>query len=174
MERKWGVGRARLLSDLLRAKFDAQKDKLDAAIANNREQYIRAQAEGMKRAWSALDKAASEARHLPLSAEVWECALPSSGNVIAIVRTVAEAHQVCARCVFTLEEIGRLIEALGPTTCLRRNGVSGDGHRHPQTRDRWAERRCDRFETGGGGVPGSSPPPPHHDDPETRRRSWLR
>ena len=85
-------------SDLLRAKFDAQKDKLDAAIANNREQYIRAQAEGMKRAWSALDKAASEARHLPLSAEVWECALPSSGNVIAIVRTVAEAHQVCARC----------------------------------------------------------------------------
>ena len=38
MERKWGVGRLRLLvSDLLRAKFDAQKDKLDAAIATNRE-----------------------------------------------------------------------------------------------------------------------------------------
>jgi hypothetical protein len=33
MERKWGLGRLRLLvSDLLRAKFDAQKDKLDAAI----------------------------------------------------------------------------------------------------------------------------------------------
>ena len=61
MERKWGVGRLRLLvSDLLRAKFDAQKDKLDAAIATNREQYVRAQAEGMKRAWTALDKAASE------------------------------------------------------------------------------------------------------------------
>src|SRR5512134_2988170 len=30
MERTWGVGRLRLLvSDLLRAKFDAQKDKLD-------------------------------------------------------------------------------------------------------------------------------------------------
>ena len=68
MERKWGVGRLRLLvSDLLRAKFDAQKDKLDAAIATNREQYIRAQAEGMKRAWAALDKAASEAGHPPLS-----------------------------------------------------------------------------------------------------------
>ena len=40
MERKWGVGRLRLLvSDLLRAKFDAQKDKLDAAIATNQEQY---------------------------------------------------------------------------------------------------------------------------------------
>ena len=68
MERKWGVGRLRLLvSDLLRAKFDAQKDKLDAAIATNQEHYIRAQAEGMKRAWAALDKAASEAGHPPLS-----------------------------------------------------------------------------------------------------------
>ena len=77
MERKWGVGRLRLLvSDLLRAKFDAQKDKLDAAIASNQEQYIRAQAEGMKRAWAALDKAASEAEHRPLSGDVWECVLP--------------------------------------------------------------------------------------------------
>src|SRR5512147_991092 len=77
MERKWGVGRLRLLvSDLLRAKFDAQKDKLDAAIATNREQYIRAQAERMKRAWAALDRAASEAGHRPLSPEVWECCRP--------------------------------------------------------------------------------------------------
>jgi hypothetical protein len=42
MERKWGVGRLRLLvNELLRAKFDAQKDKLDAAIAANSLQYIR-------------------------------------------------------------------------------------------------------------------------------------
>ena len=33
MERKWGVGRLRLLvSDLLRSKFDEQKDRLDTAI----------------------------------------------------------------------------------------------------------------------------------------------
>jgi hypothetical protein len=50
MERKWGVGRLRLLvSDLLRAKFDAQKDRLDAAIETDREPYVRAQAEGMRR-----------------------------------------------------------------------------------------------------------------------------
>ena len=117
MERKWGVGRLRLLvSDLLRAKFDAQKDKLDAAIATDQEPYIRAQAEGMKRAWAALDKAASEAGHLPLSAEVWECVLPSSGELVALVRTEAEAHHVGREMrAFTLEEIGRLIEALGPT-----------------------------------------------------------
>ena len=59
MERKWGIGRLRLLvSDFLRAKFDSQRDKLAAAIATNREVYIRAQAEGMKRAWAALDNAA--------------------------------------------------------------------------------------------------------------------
>jgi hypothetical protein len=117
MERTWGVGRLRLLvSDLLRAKFDAQKDKLDAAIATNQESYIRAQAEGMKRAWAALDKAAREAGHPPLSPEVWECVLPSSGEVLALVRTDAEARHVCrAMRVFTLAEIGRLIEGLGPT-----------------------------------------------------------
>ncbi len=117
MERKWGVDRLRLLiSDLLRAKFDAQKDQLDAAIVSNRETYIRAQAEGMKRAWQALDRAAAEDGHRPLSPEVWECLLPSTGEVVALVRTEAEAHHVCRECrVFTLEEIGRLIEGLGDT-----------------------------------------------------------
>ena len=45
MEGKWGVGRLRLLvDDALRAKFDAQKVKLDAAIATSQEVYVRAQA----------------------------------------------------------------------------------------------------------------------------------
>lgn len=88
MERKWGVGRLRLLvGEFLCAKFDAQTVKLDAAIRTNRETYIRAQAEGMKRAWAALDRTATEAGHAPLSPQVWECVLLSSGDVIAIVRT---------------------------------------------------------------------------------------
>ena len=117
MEHKWGVGRLRLLvSDLLRAKFDAQKDKLDAAILTNRESYIRAQADGMKRAWAALDHAATENGHAPLAPEVWECVLPTSGEVVSITRTEAEAHHVCRECrVFTLDEIAILIEALGET-----------------------------------------------------------
>lgn len=115
MERKWGIGRLRLLvGDLLRAKFDAQKDKLDAAIESGRETYVRAHAEGMRRAWQFLDKAAAEAGHKPLSPEVWECVLPTSGEVVAIVRTEAEAHHVCREArVFTLSEIARVIEALG-------------------------------------------------------------
>ncbi len=118
MERKWGVGRLRLLaSDALRARFDAQKDKLDAAIASRRVRYVQVQADGMRRAWAALDAAATEAGHAPLAPEVWECVLPESGEVVAIVRSEAEAHRVCReRRVFTLAEIARLIEALGPTT----------------------------------------------------------
>jgi hypothetical protein len=114
MERKWGVGRLRLLvSDLLRAKFDAQKDKLDAAIAANLERYVRVQAEGMKRAWATLDQAATEAGAEPLAPEVWECVLPSSGEVVSIVRTEPEAHHVARECrVFTLDEIARLIDGL--------------------------------------------------------------
>ena len=127
MERKWGVGRLRLLvSDLLRAKFDAQKDKLDAAIVANQEPYIRAQAEGMKRAWAALDKAASEAGHAPLSPDVWECTLPSSGEVVALVRSETEAHHLCReQRVFTIEEIGRLIEALEPTVLEAKRVFAG-------------------------------------------------
>ena len=95
MERKWGVGRLRLLvDDALRIKFDAQKAKLDAAIAADQETYIRAQAEGMRRAWLALDRAATEDGAQPLAPEVWECVLPASGEVVSIVRTEAEAHHV--------------------------------------------------------------------------------
>ena len=77
MEQKWGVGRLRLLvDDALRAKFDAQKAKLDAAIATDQEIYVRAQAAGMRRAWQVLDRAATEAGAQPLAPEVWECVLP--------------------------------------------------------------------------------------------------
>jgi hypothetical protein len=80
MERKWGVGRLRLLvADALRIRFDAQKAKLDAAIATDEEVYIRAQAEGMRRAWLGLDRAATEDGAQPLAPEVWECVLPSTG-----------------------------------------------------------------------------------------------
>ncbi len=117
MERKWGVDRLRLLvSDPLRARFDAQTDKLDAAIEANQERYVRIQAEGMRRAWAALDKAATEAGQKPLSPLVWECALPTTGEVVSIVRGEAEAHHVARECrVFTLDEVARLVEALGDT-----------------------------------------------------------
>jgi len=127
MERKWGVGRLRLLvSDFLRAKFDAQKDKLDAAIDSDRETLVRIQVEGMKRAWATLDKTAREAGHQGLSPEVWECVLPSTGEVISIVHTEAEAQHICRACrVFTLAEIGQLIEGLGETVLAAKSIFPG-------------------------------------------------
>lgn len=90
-ERKWGVGRLRLIvSDFLRAKFDEQKDRLDAAIATGDERYAGLQVDGMKRAWTALDRAAHDAGKIPLAPEVWECVLPSTGEVVSLVRTTAE------------------------------------------------------------------------------------
>jgi hypothetical protein len=115
MERKWGVGRLRLLvSDFLRAKFDEQKDRLDAALQSGEERFVAAQVEGMRRAWQALDRAAHEAGATPLAPQVWECVLPSTGEIISLVRSAEEAHHVAREGrVFTVAEVALLIEALG-------------------------------------------------------------
>jgi hypothetical protein len=115
MERVWGDGRLRrLVPDLLRAKFDEQRTRVDAAIASEQESFVRVQIEAMRRAWQALDSAAREAGHEPLPPEVWEVALPTSGVVIALVREGAHAACVAqGRPVFTLPELARLIETLG-------------------------------------------------------------
>lgn len=115
MERKWGVGRLRLLvPDLLRAKFDEQKDRLDAALRSGEEEYVATQAEGMRRAWAALDRAAHEAGASTVAPQVWECVLPSSGEIISLVRSEEDAHHVAREGrVFTLAEVALLIEALG-------------------------------------------------------------
>ena len=115
MERKWGVGRLRLIvSDFLRAKFDEQKDRLDAALRSDEERYVAPQVDGMRRAWVALDRAAHESGASPLSPQVWECVLPSTGEVISLVRSAEEAHHVAREGrVFTVAEVAILIEALG-------------------------------------------------------------
>ena len=68
----------------------------------------------MRRAWSALNCAAHDAGEKPLAPEVWECVLPSTGEVVSLVRTETEAHHVARECrVFTVAEVAILIEALG-------------------------------------------------------------
>lgn len=114
MEQTWGVGRLRMLvSDFLRMKFDAQLDKLNAAITENNPAFIAVQVEGMKRAWLYLDKSAREAGHRPLDPNVWEAVLPTAGVAIAIVRTEAEAHALAKdRIAFTTAEVGQWLETV--------------------------------------------------------------
>jgi hypothetical protein len=114
-EQRWGVGRLRLLvSDEMREKFDRQGRKLNEAIWTGDVQAAETHAPAMRRGWQALDAAATAAGAQPLSPAVWEVPL-SGGCVAALVRSVAEVHQVAREGrylqVWSVEEIARLIDA---------------------------------------------------------------
>jgi len=114
MERRWGCGRLRLLVDVvLREKFDRQRYLLNQALWHGELQDVITQARRMIAAWRALDRAAEAAGKAELDTEVWEVAMPS-GAVAAIVRDPHQAGKVAAQDravrVYTLDEIGRLIE----------------------------------------------------------------
>jgi hypothetical protein len=115
MERKWGIDRLTLLVPVeLRARFDAQKGRLDQAMASNLEDRVRVQAQGMVRAWEAIDRAAVDAGQSLLCPEVWELSLPGTGELVLLVRTEAEAHHVVAQGrVFTLAQVAALIAKVG-------------------------------------------------------------
>ena len=113
MERKWGVGRLRMLvPDDLRERFDRQWRKWQAAYAAQDLAAVRAHSEAMRRAWAALEAGALEAGHAPLAPEVWETRMPD-GAVLAVVRTQQEAHALARdgreRKVWTMDEVARIV-----------------------------------------------------------------
>jgi hypothetical protein len=115
MERKWGIDRLRLLVDAdTRLRFDTQRAKLNRAIWHGDLPDIEREGPRMINAWRTLDAMATAVGAEPINPEVWELALPN-GTVIAIARNNAEAHAVLSdgrqRQVWTLDEIGRVIEA---------------------------------------------------------------
>ena len=64
--------------------------------------------------WSLTRYPEGTERPRPTPPEVWECVLPSTGEVISLVRTAVEAHHVARECrVFTIDEVAILIEAVG-------------------------------------------------------------
>lgn len=124
MEAKWGVGRLPLLvSTETRAKFYKQgermRDALEACytakvITRDLLEASASSTGGMERAWSALDRQATDAGEKPIDPEVWETVL-SDGSLVAIVQTNADASKVLRdgrnKNVWTLEEVARAIEA---------------------------------------------------------------
>ena len=116
MERKWGCGRLRLLVGAeLREKFDRQRYMLQYAILKGELIEVQTQAQRMVNAWRALDRAAEAAGAVPLAPEVWE-ACTDDGVVVAIVKTMAEAHRVVADwhrdrpvVVYSLDEVARIL-----------------------------------------------------------------
>lgn len=117
MERRWGVDRlAKLAPAELAVRFRSQAERLDEAIRSHRHEAVAVQAEAMLRAWSALDAAATKAGWQPLSPTVWEAVLPTTGEVIAIVRDADEAGLIAkdrGGAVWTIDEVAIAIEAFG-------------------------------------------------------------
>ena len=117
MERKWGIDRLpRLVDPTLAARFAAQAEKLNTALRSERPDAITTQAGAMERAWKALEAAATAARHEPLAPIIWETVIPSTGEIIGIVRTADEASAVARErngSVYTLAEVAVAIDAFG-------------------------------------------------------------
>ena len=116
MERKWGIGRLRLLvGDDLRRRFDSQAQKFNRAVHAYDPEAVEAAGPAMVRGWRALDEAATQAGAQPVSPEVWET-VTDDGEVIAICRSNAEAAAVTrenrAMRVYTVDEVGRLLSGL--------------------------------------------------------------
>jgi len=116
-ERKWGIDRlAKLVDPALAVRFRAQADKLNEALSSARPDAVKAQAAAMVRAWCALDAAATAASATPFSPLVWETTLPSSGEIVAIVRDEDETLAIAKDrrgAVWTLAEVAIAIEAFG-------------------------------------------------------------
>lgn len=119
IERKWGIGRLRLLvDDILRVKFDRQAMLLDEALwgGNAAGHEILAHIDAMERGWRRLDQVATEAGHVP-KPPTWLEAIGPDGELFILVNDNADASLIAEHArgrnaaVFTADEIGRLLTA---------------------------------------------------------------
>ena len=136
MERKWGVGRLRLLVDTtLRERFDKQRALFNTAIWHGDLERVRDQSSRMCKGWRALDAAATAAGGHPLAPVVWEAATPD-GEVVAVVRDNADAHAAIASgralTVYTMAEVAKLLSAFPEIARIkaRFEGATVEAARH--------------------------------------------
>lgn len=117
MDRKWGVGRLRLLvSGPMREKFDRQRYLMAQSRWEGTLEDVKRESARMITAYNALDAAATAAKAAPVDAKVWEIAVPSGilkGSVLAIVKNDEALPKVAAEgrnvIVVTLDEVARII-----------------------------------------------------------------
>jgi hypothetical protein len=115
MERKWGCDRLRLLVDTeLCEKFDRQRYLFNQAVWYGDLEAVRRESGRMISAWRTLDRVAESAGALKLAPVVWEVPM-EGGFVAAIVQDAGDMKDVVSQgrkiVVYTLEEIGRLLDA---------------------------------------------------------------
>jgi hypothetical protein len=113
-ERKWGVGRLRLLVDAAtREKYDKARMRYGEAMRAGTLDDVQREAGNMLKATQALDRLAGAAGALPLDpVRVWEVGL-KDGTVAVLCLSVEDAHRVVSDgrkvAVYSLDEIGHLL-----------------------------------------------------------------
>jgi hypothetical protein len=137
MERKWGIGRLRLLvSEATRARFDQAQEMWSAACTAAAQpphpapviDRLKEVASMMQRAWAALDAEAVQGGAAVLIPEWWE--VPSedpSSPVLCVTRTLLEANALVAQAkaegrkveVWALDEVARVIRANGLISAIK-------------------------------------------------------
>ena len=113
LEMKWGIDRLPwLVGHELRERFDAQMEKLNAAIDEQHD--VEHQVDVTMRGLALLEQKAIEAGHQPLTGEYWEAPMPN-GKVLAIVRTGYEVGKVKREnrgmVVCSVEEVAAMVQA---------------------------------------------------------------
>jgi hypothetical protein len=137
MERKWGVGRLRLLvSEPTRQRFDTAQEMWATACRDackpphpvHAMQRLAEVAAMMARAWATLDAEAVQAGAAAMVPEWWEVAPDDpSSPVICVARTLRDAHAVGALAkkegravdVWSLDEVARVIRANGIVSAIK-------------------------------------------------------
>lgn len=113
-ERKWGVGRLRLLVDAaMREKYDRARMRYDEAMRGGTLEDVQREAGNMAKATMAVSRAAEAAGAVPLDPEqVWEIGL-KDGTVVVLCRSVEQAHRAVSDgrkgAVYSLDEIAELL-----------------------------------------------------------------
>ena len=112
IEKTWGVDKLRLeVGDELRARFDAQLKKLNAAIIKNDTPKIKKAASAMRRAWWALDGTARAEGKKPAGEAVWVGKHPS-GETVCIYTTAASIVDIAEHpSAFHVSELVKFIPA---------------------------------------------------------------
>ena len=117
MDRKWGVGRLRLLvSGPMREKFDRQRYLMAQARWEGTLEDVKRESARMVTAYTALDNAAKGSGAAPVDDSIWEVGIPNGileGSVLAIVKNDEAMAKVRTEgrnvILITLDEVARYI-----------------------------------------------------------------
>lgn len=113
-EARWGYGRLeRLCSPALAVKWDSQWQRMNAAIQAQHLADVATLAQGCMRGWAAVEADALALGHKPLDPDAWETRMPLTGEVLRVVKTIADSHAPVPQgtVVMTLAEVAGIVQA---------------------------------------------------------------